>query len=105
MGMCEKDQIICLLKSEIQDLEDQLADKTLPSIECLDTLDLREIKIRVVKEAINRTNTQKEAADLLGLDRTSVHRFMLSNNIKSPDKWHLNKMAHLESHARYALRF
>lgn len=75
-------QIICLLKAEIQDLEDQLADRRLPSVECMDDLNLSKIKERVVREAVSRCPLQKDAAALLGVDRSTLVNLVRKYNIK-----------------------
>lgn len=83
--MTDDRETIRLLKMEIQDLQDQLADGYMPDVEFLDDLDLRRIRRRVMQEAMNRCNGNvREAALLLGIDRTSLSTFVRRYKLERP---------------------
>lgn len=83
--MTNDKETIRLLKSEIQDLQDQLADGRAPDVQFMDDLDLRRIRRVAMQEALNRTNGNvKEAAGLLGIDRSSLSTFIRRYKLTKP---------------------
>lgn len=77
-------ELIRLLKAEIQDLEDQLAG-SLPSADVMDDLNLRSVKLRVVKEAMRRSdNIIAHAAKMLGTDRWTLTKYLKRNGLFTP---------------------
>ena len=84
-------QLIRLLKSEIQDLQDQvghrswqtikdlrsrLAERRMPSVEHMGDLNLEAVKASAMREALVRAGTATDAAKLLGIDRVTLQRCM-----------------------------
>lgn len=81
----DSQQLIRLLKAEIQDLEDQLANGRTPDVQFMDDLDLRRLRRTAMQEALNRTNGNvKEAATLLGIDRSSLSTFIRRYGLTKP---------------------
>jgi len=76
-------QVICLLKAEITDLQDQLDGASIPSVECMDDLNLAQMKRRAVTEAIRRAGTITGAAKLLGIHRTSLQHLAPKYGLKT----------------------
>lgn len=83
--MTDDKETIRLLKAEIQDLEDQLADQRIPSVEFMDDLNLLALRKRAMQEALNRSyGNVKKAAEMLGLDRTSLSTYIRRYRLKKP---------------------
>ena len=76
-------ELIRLLKSEIQDLQDQL-DQHVPSVDLLDDLNLGRVKVRVMQEALNRSGSASEAARMLGIDRVTMMRCIRRHGLRAP---------------------
>ncbi len=73
--MTDDRQLIRMLKSEIQDLQES-------SIHHMEDLNLRRIAELAVREAIERSQTLMGAARLLGVDRTTLKRHLSAYGIE-----------------------
>ena len=80
-------ELICLLKAEIQDLQDQLAGAIPPDAEFMDDLNLDNLRDTAVREAVRRSVLQKDAAEALGIDRWTLCKMMRRMGLEQPDKW------------------
>jgi transcriptional regulator with PAS, ATPase and Fis domain len=90
-------ELIRLLKSEIQDLQDlvgkrnwrtirelrgRLEERRMPSVEHMGELNLESVKAAAIREALVRAKTATAAAALLGIDRVTLQRCMKRYGIR-----------------------